>query len=705
MTDKAESKNNWLIVAIWAAALLVVFVAFRYDDLLKLPTLVGNLGGGPLVGGDIVASLAGLAIATLIAVAWFGYGSFVYRYFQSESTGNDSLAFQIARNSAIGAALTSLVWFILGYVGLYSTTASIVVVLIGAIEGVLNLIRSFSGRDADDSDRKESVGKVALLLLSIPVAIAAVASLAPPIAKDTLLYHFSLPKQFVAQGHLGFVEGNMASYLSLGTEMHAVWAMLLGGTISTRAAETAAGAVMFLFFPLLLAAVYGFARERGISRIWSLAATLMVACVPTAYHVASSGYVDLALSLFILLATSSLLKWFATSDRRPLILTGIFLGAALSIKLTTVFVIAAFALIVLLRARKANEEQAGSLRSGSAGKIVLSGFGALLLAGVIASPWYIRTWVETGSPVFPFYMSIWKGDAPGWDVERSNLFQTMNSQYGGGQQDPTNYLMSPARVSLAAQPEDPSLYDGVLGAMFLIGLPLVLWAAWKRELDDGIGYLLIIAGVVYLFWLFSSAQLRYLLPIVPLLSIAIASAADRLKDTAMRNAWRYSIVAGSVVAMLTSVAWFAMKAPLRVALGGETRDQYLTRNLDYYPYYAWLNTESQPDEKTWLINMRRDTYHIDRPVFSDYIFEDHTLRHLVWESRNVAELREKARGLGITYILARHDFLLDPDKTTLYDEKRSKTENEAKLRMTRELLIDPAATVRSDKRFSLVRIN
>ena len=101
---------------------------------------------------------------------------------------------------------------------------------------------------------------------------------------------------------------------------------------------------------------------------------------------------------------------------------GIFLGAALSVKLTAVFVIAA----LLCRFVSGPRE-----RRSCAGRIAIVWFCGSLLAGVIASPWYIRTWVATGSPVFPFYMSIWPGKANGWDVERSNLFQAMNSQYGG----------------------------------------------------------------------------------------------------------------------------------------------------------------------------------------------------------------------------------------------------------------------------------
>ena len=85
-------------------------------------------------------------------------------------------------------------------------------------------------------------------------------------------------------------------------------------------------------------------------------------------------------------------------------------------------------LVIAFKARSRKE------LNGNAGTMLAYGMGAAFYLGfIIASPWYLRTWKATGSPVFPFYMSMWKGNAPDWDVERSNLFQGMNSQYGGEQ--------------------------------------------------------------------------------------------------------------------------------------------------------------------------------------------------------------------------------------------------------------------------------
>jgi len=426
-------------------------------------------------------------------------------------------------------------------------------------------------------------------------------------------------------------------------------------------------------------------------------AVLIVAAVPTAYHVAASSYVDLQLALYVTLAIYAVCRWWKSLESGWLVLMALFLGASLSIKLTSIFVFAAFALIVLLRARGDNEK---------AGKIAVGGFAALVLAIVIASPWYLRTWKATGSPVFPFYMSIWKGEAPGWDVERSNLFQGMNAQYGGENKSAVDYALAPWNLSVNAQPEIAKYFDGVLGIAVLLGLPVLLFALWKIELPVELKIAGAVAAIMYLLWLFSSQQLRYLLPMVPVLAIAVTVSVDKLFEDGgiARKAMQFSLAAGSAFALLVSVAWFCQIAPLRVVLGGESRDAYLARNLDYYPYYQYLNTETPADAKVWLINIRRDTYNLDRPVVADYLFEDWTLRKMVWESRNTAEVKAKTAALGVQHILTRHDFMFDYATSALVDDKKPRAENDAKLRMAKELILDPANIVRSDDKFSLVRV-
>lgn len=729
-----ETNNNknmpaTIIFAVFAAVLLIAFLAYRGGDIGQLPGLVANLGGGTVFGNGVIGHLLdGLKVFALVT-GWFFTG-FLILLFVKPPAGDPYTPLRMDGivSIALGAAVWSLIWFFLGLAGLYSTSTALVVSLIslGLMFLVVKILRGrgveeddknklisiFTAKHAGDSEAGEPgsffFDKLVIGLIYVQVALSFIASMAPPIAKDTLLYHFAVPKAFVAQGNNAFVDGNIASYLSLGTEMHVVWARLLADRIGVDAAS---GVVVWLFFPLLLQAVYWWAREIGISRRWSLIASAIVATVPTGYHVASSGYIDLSLALYVTLATYALTRWWRTQSWSWVVLIAIFLGAALSVKLTAVFVFAAFALIVLLRARATKNPVAPAPGSDTAAasttrRIVVTGFAALLLAGAIASPWYIRTWVATGSPVFPFYMSIWPGKANGWDLERSTLFQAINSQYGGTDVDKVNYLIAPVRVSVAAQPEQPANYDGVLGVAFLIGLPLLVWALWKFEMPVEVKIAAGVAAIMYLFWLFSSEQLRYLLPIVPVLAIAIAASVETIGQRigSLKTVAQYAFVAAAICGLLTTAAWFCRTAPVRVALGGETRDQYLTRNLDYYPFYQTINTESPADARVWLINMRRDTYNLDRPAYSDYLFEDWTLRKLVWESRNSQELRAKAAAMNVQYVLTRYDFLFDYDRSTLVDDKKPRAENEAKLRLAKEFILDPARVVRSDNKFSLIKV-
>ncbi len=705
---KSEEENNHSIglpaiaIAVWAAGLIVAFLAFRGSDVGQLGRLLGNLGGGPLGGSGVGSSIVGAVVAFLIAVSWFGLGNFVASFVKTDKNENHSHVLELAMKTAIGAAIWSLIWFFLGLVGAYSRAVGLVSLILGVGLAVYGLRRVREAKaESRVPERAAVFDKVVLGLIAIPVVLAFVASLAPPTAKDTLLYHFAVPKAYIAQGGNAFIEGNIASYLALGTEMHSVWAMLLGGLVSSRATEAAGGAVIWIFFPLLLAAVFGWAREIGISRRWALIAVLMVAAVPSVFHVSASAYIDVALALFVTLALYALTRWWRTLESGWLILIGTFLGAALSAKLTTVFIIAAFALVILLRVRKAKENEPDRLI-----KVLVSGFGALFLAGLIASPWYLRTWQQTDSPVFPFYLSILPGEAPGWDVERSNLFQAMNSQYGGAVKSPVDYLLAPLNVSVKAQPEQAAYFDGVLGVSFLIGLPLLIFALWKFDLPIEVQIGTGIAAIVFLFWLFSSQQLRYLIPILPVIAIGIAAAVERIaeKRSPLYMAAKYAISVAAVCGLLTTTAWFLEKAPLRVVFGGESRDQYLTRNLDYYPYYQALNTTTAGDAKVWLINMRRDTYNIDRPVFSDYLFEDWTLKKMVWEAKSASELRGKAKEMGVTYVLTRHDFLFDYDRSTLVDDQKPRTENEAKLKIAKDFVLDKANTVVADEKFSLVKL-
>ena len=708
------------ILLVWGMLLIVAFLSFRGSDVGQLPALVLSLLrsltiSSPFGLQGLAASVLGVLIAALIALSWYGLGDLLVHLARTprvEEIGSDqrsSRAFEWARACALGAGLWSLLWFALGTLKLYRRPAAAIALLIGLALFVLAYKRHKGIRRSDESIALP--GRVALLLIIMTGALALLAALAPPTAKDTLLYHLSLPKVFIAAGGFTDVPYNIASFLPLGAEMHSVWAMLLGTIAGERAAEAGAMATQFAFFPLLIAFVYGWARQQGLERTWSLIAALLIASMPTAYYVAANGYIDLALSLYMALAVQAMARWWTTLDREQLVYAALALGFALCLKLTAIFLVLPLALVILLRARQAQSEssgQKGAAAGASVSRIALSGMGALVLAGVLASPWYIRTWAQTGSPVFPFYLNIWKGSAPGWDVERSLLFQELNSRYGGYPKGAFDYLVAPVRLSVMGQPDLPAFYDGVVGVAFLFGLPLVVWACWRSRLDVELKIAAAVSGILFFFWLFSSEQIRYLLPALPPLAVALAASGAMIADGGRRKSGgltvQWTLIAIAFAGSLTTLAWFAEQNPLRVVLGGEARESYLARRLDYYPYYGIVNSELPSGARVWLINMRRDTYNIERPYFSDYMFEDYTIKRYVEEARTAAEVRAQARAAGITHLLVRHDVLLDYDQSPIVDDRLSREQNMEKMNILKAFLMDGTRVIRSDRKFMLVEL-
>jgi hypothetical protein len=687
------------VAGAWWLSLATAFLWNRGDDLGRLPALatsfVTGLVRGPVWNpAGLLASLAGAALAGLIGLAWYGLGDAIARLLPPlrNRPPDEARTAAIADVTLLGAAACSLVWFLLGTVHLYRVPAAVVVLLAG-----LALAAAAFRRDRPSPGAlRRTAGSAALALIVSTQALALIAALAPPTAKDTVLYHFALPKAYLAAGGGIEVPYNIAGYYPLGVEMHAVWAMLLGAPMSARVGEAAAGATLFLFAPLLVMVVHGWARERGLDRPGAVVAALIVAWVPTAYDVAASAYVDLALAAYSAMAVRAFGRWWTTLEARHLVWIAVGIGSALSIKLSAAFVILPLALLALLRALK------GSRRGPGTAVIAGSAIGALAAGVALAAPWYARNWIRTGSPLFPFYLGIWPAHAPGWDLERSQLYETLFSLYGDTRTG-LDYLLTPFRLAVAAQPDQPPFYDGVLGVAVAFALPLLGWALWRRRLDVELRLALLVSACLFVFWLFSSQQLRYLLPALPGLAVAISAACATLGRVSGR-ALRGLVLAAAALGVPVTLAWFLMLDPARVVLGGEGRADFLRRRLDYYPYYEVVNRDLLPTAKVWLINMRRDSYHLERPYFSDFIFEDYTLTRYVRAAARYEEIRDRVRADGITHLLVRHDILLDYQRSPIVDERRPREENMARLTLLADFFSRGTRLVKGDQKFWLIEL-
>jgi hypothetical protein len=690
----------------WGVGVVALFLLNRHYDLAYLPTwfpaLVHELTlRSPVAVVGAVQSAGGVIVAALIVVAWWGLGSLVLSsVISSRELGSRALDWGV--RGLLGSGAWSTIWFFLGLTHLYRTSLAVAAMAVGLALAGRAWRRQEEAPTSPAGGRRPRAATALLVLL---LGLALVAALAPPTANDALLYHLAMPKAYVSSGGMVEVEYSMASYFALGVEMHAVWAMLVGQLGGPRLAEAAAGATLFAFAVLAVLVTYGWARLRALDRAWSTLAALTFAAIPSVYFVVAGQGVDVAVAAYSTLALLAAGRWWTTLELGWLRLLAAAVGSALAAKLTAVGIIAPLMVAVLLRGLVI--ERGRRPGGPTAGVTILKALTALGTGVALASPWYIRTWAWTGSPVFPFYSTLWPGHAPGWDEGRARLLESL-IQFYGRSSSVLDYVLSPFYVSILAQPELPQGYEGVLGPAFLLGAPLLVWAFRRGALDVELRLAALVAGAMFVLWLFGSQVIRYLLAAMPALAVAIAAAAAGAAAVWGRSARRClaGLLLGAAAAnALVVVAWFAELNPLPVVLGGEARDGFLVRRLDYYPYYERINRDLPPTARVWLIGTRRDTYHLERPYFADYLFGTYTVTQWVREARDAAELRARARAEGITHVLVRHDALFSYASPAIVNDTQPPAVNPARLERLRAFLFQGTRVLYGGPKFLLVELD
>jgi hypothetical protein len=77
----------------------------------------------------------------------------------------------------------------------------------------------------------------------------------------------------------------------------------------------------------------------------------------------------------------------------------------------------------------------------------------------------------------------------------------------------------------------------------------------------------------------------------------------------------------------------------------------------------------EKNEKILLVYMRNFGFLMDKPFFSDSVFEDHTLKKIIDEEVYAGDIINRLKSMGITHILFNHKFVFGEDSTFSAGEK------------------------------------
>ncbi len=369
---------------------------------------------------------------------------------------------RIALRATLGLAVAGQLFVILGIVGVLHMWSILAVAAVALAAGAAR-IGAITIRW-----RVLAAGAV----LTLPLFLLA---LYPPMAFDETLYHLPFVQTIARTGAIRFFPGLRFPAFPILHELLCVLAFSLAGDSATH--------VVALAELLMLAGVLIQWPEQRIAGV--LAAALVVGN-PIAVQLATVTYVEIALTLFIAAG-------FYALDRHPMT-AAFLLGTACSVKYLGWYFVAAALVYHLLFAEDRRR--------------MVGRFSVAFLAGAL--PMYGRIVALTGNPLFPF-LPKWFG-ATAWTLPPPPPLPPATHL--------TNAIrvfwdITFARARVNAQPP----YSPLFAISLLV---LILFAIATR--NRRAAYLAVLcAGYVAIFT-FLPADSRYLMPLLPLVSIAAACA-------------------------------------------------------------------------------------------------------------------------------------------------------------------------------------
>jgi hypothetical protein len=472
--------------------------------------------------------------------------------------------------------------------------------------------------------RRLSLGKKAVCLLGgLILACSVVQALAPPWDYDGLMYHLHGPKLFLQAGRILLLPDTWANY-PFTLEMLYTLGMAFGS-------DTFARLIHLIYGVLLVLATFCLGRRYlGGDEGWI--AVVILLGVPILPFWASLAYTDMA-GLYEFLAMYALVLWKENQQRRWLVLAGLMMGWALGSRYLAVGGLGVLGLWVIWQCRYQG------LRN-----IFINGIIFGLTAVLLGSPWYIKNWLWSGNPVYPFFFG-----GLGWTTERLDFFNIYQLNSFGTGRSFLDYILLP--WNLFAQHEKFSTLTATIEIPNILFL-LVLLYLWMRR-GGGLDGLAGLTMLRFIGWALGPQQFRFLLPMLPAFSLLTTSVLFSLTAHQKSRRWRRVLVPGLAGGMMVATLVYQLfllnnVAPLGVVLGTESKDAFLRRSTYDYSAIQFAQRHLSSEERV-LLMWDGQGYYCDKRCLPDI---DQTLwTRLVSSKPHATVLATQLHKMKITHLL------------------------------------------------------
>ncbi len=518
--------------------------------------------------------------------------------------------------AAAGLGSAALVIFALGALQLWSVGIFRLIVACALLCGAAYPVRA--GWPVPRFPRLSWDEWAAVVLTGVILILTLVGACTPVTDWDGLSYHLEVPRMYLRHGGFYWIPFIHHSNFPFATEMLYAPAVALGHPIAAK--------VVHWFYYLLSVLGCGLLADQLAGRRVGIWGALAFALVPVALWEASTAYIDLATAAYVMLSCLALLKAFgAERPGRWLITAGVMAGMAAGTKTFSLSWVGLAWLWLMFERRREHTSVKDSL---------------LFLAPALAvcCPWYIKSLLMTGNPVYPFLFSVFGGR--GWDAAGAEMYRVSFTKFGFGR-SAHEFLLLPWNVMVfGGKFIDGNLMVGSAGPAMTALLPAAV-----LRLKGAARPLAVLVLVNVTVWFMLSQQTRYLLPLIGLAS-ALVCAAVAGRDVVARTARAVMLAFGMVSAFL---AWMCIVPALPLMAGKVPASSYIQRQVNSY----WTASYLPSDARVLLYGETRGFY-----LDVDYIWADEGLSTLIpyRDFRTPAEMLKWLAAKGWNVALINRDF-------------------------------------------------
>jgi len=359
--------------------------------------------------------------------------------------------------------------------------------------------------------------------------------------------------------------------------------------------------IHFAFGLLTAVGVYALGKRYFSHRVGLISATIFYT-VPIVAYMSTTAYVDLGLTFYTFFAFYALIRWVSSGRKGWLVLSAIISGLGLGSKyggLPFIFILSSGILL-----------GGWLVRKEKFGRVIADFFIFLGLGGLIGSFWYVRAYFIEAYGVFTTLQDLlfwfWRAIKGIWASGVLNL-EISQPAFALDISLPKKIMSLSWNVSMHAGRFHGY---GIIGIVFLAFLPLFLFPRFRRS--RLIKFVFFYSAAYFILWATLASDKRYLVPILPLSGIMIGYIIEQIPS--FNRFFKRFFYLVLILTFLFQVVYLAPNGlggafqRMLVFAGLKSQEEYILTREETYAVFKYINENSLPGTKVWILNDPRVFY-------------------------------------------------------------------------------------------------